>query len=325
MKSMQILFSVLLFSCVNSVYAIQVPAPLVDTEWLAKHRDEVRILDVRSEGKSFTAQPKITMDKKSGKKRVRKVGGHIPGAVLVNNKNVRATRVIDGREVQKMLPDKDAFAGLMRKSGVNSDSAVVIVSKGRNSGDVTSAARLYWQLKYYGHDNVAILDGGFAQWLIDDRKISLAASKPAGEGDWKAAAKRREILATSDDVAAALEGKSTQLVDTRSLGQYLGTWKKSYVYAKGHIPGAKIFPNELMTRTGAPAKFNSLEELREAFAALGIDPAAETVTYCNSGNLASVGWFIQHELMGNGKARLYDGSMHQWTLEKRPVTALQME
>jgi thiosulfate/3-mercaptopyruvate sulfurtransferase len=74
-----------------------------------------------------------------------------------------------------------------------------------------------------------------------------------------------------------------------------------------------------------PARFPSVEELSKLYQAMHLQDAAPSIAYCNSGHLASGGWFIQHELLGNKNVKLYDGSMHEWTLEKRPVKAMVME
>lgn len=303
--------------------AAKIPAPLVETGWLARNANNVVILDVRKDVKSFTAKPKYKRDKKTGKLKFVAVGGHIPGAILVDYGKVRVNRKINGRTVTKLVPERAAFEALMQGWGVNKDSAIVVVSKGENHGDMTNATRLYWQIKYFGHDNVAVLNGGTAQWIIDRRKLSMAPSKPA-TGNWLAAAERKEILATSDDVAKAMK-QGKQLVDTRSLVQYIGTYKKSYVYAKGHIPGARNFPVDLVTSVSMPARFTSVSDFKKLAAAMKVNTGAETITYCNSGHLATGAWFMMSEVMGNKNVRMYDGSMHEWTLEKRPVTAMKME
>jgi len=307
----------------NMAFAASVPGPLVETDWLAKNQNNVVILEIRKDIKSFTKKPVFKKDKKNSKSKLKKVAGHIPGSILVNYKKLRTTKTIDGRKVQKMMVSKRAFEKVMQEAGVNKDSAVVIVSKGVGNGDVTMATRFYWQMKYYGFDNMAILNGGMAQWIIDKRAVSSKASK-AKKGNWLATAERNEILATSKDVEAAIKAK-TQLVDTRAISLYLGTWrKKSYVFANGHIPGAKPYPNELLTTT-MPAKFLKISDSKSLFNQLGINPNNKSVTYCNSGHLATGSWFVLSELMGNKNVKMYDGSMHQWTLEKRPVTKLKME
>lgn len=319
-----LLVAAFMLSWSGLVSAIQVPGPLVDTDWLAEHRADVVVLDVRKDTKSFTRGPAYKKDKKTGKKMLVAVGGHIPGAVLVNYKQVRTKRNVGGKLVTRIVPLQADFEKLMQQSGLNRDSAVVIVSKGEGTGDLTMATRLYWTLKYFGHDNMAILNGGMAQWTIDGRKVETGPARVAA-GNWQAGEIRSEILATTEEVSSAVQAGSSQLVDNRSVSQYFGTNKKSYVYAEGHIPGARVFPNELMNTAGGPAKFLPKDDLEKLLQAMSINPGAESITYCNSGHLASGGWFIMSELLGNRKTRLYDGSMHEWTLEKQPVNAMQME
>jgi len=299
------------------------PGPVVETNWLAKNQAKVVVLEIRADVKSFTAKPVFTKNKKTGKLKLKKIAGHIPGSILVNYKNLRSDKKIDGRTVQKMLVGKTAFEKVMQDAGVNKDSNVVIVSKGESNLDLTMATRFYWQMKYYGHDKMAILNGGMAQWLVDKRKVSITKTKPK-TGNWIASAERNDILASSKDVEAAIKNK-TQLVDTRDLSLYLGTWRKnSYVYADGHVPGAKSYPNELLS-TQMPAKFITPADSKALFEQMGIQPAKQSITYCNSGHLASGSWFVLSELLGNKKTKLYDGSMHQWTLEKHPTVKLKME
>lgn len=318
-----LLISLMGFMWVNMVFATNLPGPLVETDWLAKNQSKVVILDIRKDVKSFTKKPIFKKNKKTGKQKLKKVAGHIPGAILVNYKKLRTTKNIDGRKVVKMIVSKSAFEKLMQASGVNKNSAVVIVSKGQGDGDVTMATRLYWQMKYYGHDSMAILNGGMAQWIVDKRAVSSKASK-ANKGNWLVTAERSEILATSKDVATAVKAKS-QLVDTRSISLYLGTWrKKSYVFANGHIPGAKPYPNELLS-SKMPAKFLKVSDSKSLFEQMGIKTDKESITYCNSGHLATGSWFVLSELMGNKNVKMYDGSMHQWTLEKHDVTKMKME
>ncbi|MCK4742863.1 MAG: sulfurtransferase [Sulfuriflexus sp.] len=322
LRHLVIFLGLLLFNL--SLQAATLPGPVVDSAWLAKNLDKVVILDARKDIKSFTAKPAYKKNKKTGKLKLARVGGHIKGAQLVNYKKVRAKREIDGKTVTRMLPVKADFEKLMQAAGLSKNSAVVIVSKGQSGGDITIATRLYWQLKYYGHTDMAILDGGMAQWLKDAHKVNTKPAK-ASKGNWVATAENKSILATSDDVAKAVKDKSVQLVDTRVLSQYLGTYKKSYVYAKGHVPTAKVFPVELLTYPSSPAKFTPSDDLAALAREFGIDTKKPAITYCNSGHLASGAWFVMSEVLGNKQAKLYDGSMHQWTLEKRPTTAMKME
>jgi thiosulfate/3-mercaptopyruvate sulfurtransferase len=304
--------------------AVELPGPLVEAGWLADHLDEVVMLDVRRDTASFTGQTRLLKKKGSGRLQILSIGGHIPGARLVDYAKVRATRDIDDSEVTRMLPEAAAFETLMQDAGVDNDSIIVITSKGLTGDDVSQATRLYWQLKYFGHDAVALLNGGIGHWVLEGHPLVRTVQTPR-RGTWTATAQRTEILATSAEVAEAVAGDDAQLIDYRPLGAYLGTWKPSYVYEKGHIPGARPFPEELMTTRGAPARFPGTGRLRKLYEAMKLDPGVPSIAYCNSGNLASTGWFIQHELLGNDRVRLYDGSMHQWTLEGRPVQRMELE
>ena len=317
-----VLFFTLSFFSQGVSAGVKLPGPLLETDWLAKNKDKVIILDVRKDVKSFTAKPRYRKDKKSGKKKLVRVGGHIPGAYLVNYKKVRSSKIIDGKKVTKVVPEKNDFEKLMQEIGLNKGDTVVVVSKGESNGDMTMASRLYWQLKYFGHKDLAILNGGTAQWIIDKHKISSKAKKQK-KGNWAATSGDKSIFASSLDVAAAVKNKDTQIVDTRSVSLYLGTWRKSsYVYSNGHIEGARNYPNELITKPTLPARFITKKNTQALMASLGIDPASKSITYCNSGHLASGSWFLLSEVMGNKDVKLYDGSMHQWTLEKRPTTSV---
>ncbi len=303
--------------------AADMPKPLVETDWLAKNLEQVFILDVRKSKESFIAKPVYEKDKKTGKINLVKVGGHIPSANFVLYKNVRGEQKINGATIKYMLPDKSVFESLMQQTGLNNDNPIVLVTNAENDFDVTMAARIYWQIKYFGHDEVSILDGGTAQWLVDGYDITSTPSTHS-TGNWQAKEERKELQANSDDVAAAIDN-NIQLIDVRPLGQYLGIHKSSKVSDKGHIPSAKSYPVELIASKKIPVKFSSMTELQEVSDALGIKSDVESITYCNSGHMAAGGWFVMYALLGNENVKLYDGSMHQWTAEKRPVVKMKME
>lgn len=306
-------------------YAVQLPDVLVETQWLADNLSQVVVLDVRGDLQSFTSDPEFIKDKKTGKQRIVKIGGHIPGASLVNFKKVRADRKISEKIFKNMLPEKIAFEKLLQNAGVNKNSTIVITSKGASGSDVLMATRLYWQLKYYGHDSLAILNGGMAQWLLDNRKI-ITTSKPSSQGDWIASAERDELLATSEEVfEASSQTKSDQLIDVRPIGQYLGTHKSSSVSAFGHISAARNFPTELLFSNGMSAKLTSKQQAMQLVDALNIKSEANKIVYCNTGKMASGGWFFFSEVLGYKNTQLYDGSMHQWTHEGRPNVTMVME
>lgn len=306
--------------------ALQVAGPLVDVDWLSKHKNEVVILDVRKDTKSFTAKPKkkggIAGMQGCGAKKGSgiRVAGHIPGANLVSWKKVRANRKVDGVELIKLVPTKTEMEALMRNHGVNNNSAVVISMKGAESKDVTFATRLYWQMKYWGHENVAVLDGGTAAWAAAGHAVSRNKSKPA-KGNWVAKGPNRAILASTSEVEKAVDD-GTQIIDARTEDFYLGTSQKDYVYGAGHIKSARVFPHELIVQGNTAATFLPLNKLKALMSVKGINPGVATVTYCDSGHLSTGQWFIMHELLGNKQAKQYDGSMHEWTRLKKPTNSI---
>ena len=305
------------------VFANTIP-PLVETKWLASQLNNVVVLDIRTDNKSFHSKPTYYKNKKTGKQMLSRVGGHIPGARLVLYKFVRGDRLIAGKVVKHMITPSDKFEALMQQAGINKDSHIVITTNAEESFDLTMASRMYWQVKYYGHDNVSLLNGGTAQWLIENHEISTSLEKHS-VGNWIAQQEREDLFADSEDVHTASSDDATQLVDVRPLGQYLGTYKSGKANTKGHIPSAKVFPIDLVSSRSMPVKFSPINELRQLANALGINDQQALITYCNSGHMASGGWFVFHEILGNNQVKLYDGSMHQWTLENRPVISMKIE
>ena len=302
-------------------WALQVPGPVVDGEWLARNKAEVTVLDIRPDQKTFLTAPQFQTDKKTGKKVLVELGGHIQDAAPIDNASVRVERSIKALKVKFMLPQRDDFEKLARQWGVRQGRPVVIVAAGQHPADMNEAARLYWQFKVYGEDNIAIVDGGTAAWLAEGRDITTAPTSVV-EGNWSAKPERTEMVATSEEVEKAVAGKGVQLVDARNASQYLGLSKKDMVSGYGHIPGAKNVSSELLTTDGTATRMLSLATYRDIYKASGVDPQAPVITYCNTGTLAAGNWFVLSELLGNQHTRLYDGSMHQWTLEKRALQSV---
>lgn len=279
----------------------RLPGPLVDVAWLQEHLDDVVVLDVRRDPDQFGE-------------------GRIPGARLLDWAAVRDDRIIEGVEFQKILPELATFESLMQAAGVDNGDAIVVTSPGAAATDITIAARVLWQLKYFGHDAVALLDGGTAAWT-DEGGALETGDAASTEGGFRVLTERPELLAESEAVLDWLDAEGVQLIDNRPQPFFLGLEQENYVYAPGHIPGAINIPFTLNTVSGAPAFIRDPDDLLAAYRALGLDPAAEElIPYCNSGHVSALTWFVLHELMGLEQARLYDGSMHAWTLdETRPV------
>jgi len=293
--------------------AAQVPGPLVETGWLADHQEEVVILDVRNDASSYLGKPVGPTKKPNLKKLV----GHIPGAISVPWKKIVAKGEEQGKKLKGMLPSPKAFAELMQASGVSKDSAVVIAGRGSTAKDQAFATRLYFSLNYFGHDNVALLNGGTAQWAKEGRPLSyMATAEKPVKGDFIVVEIRKHLIANTSDVENAITQGDVQLVDCRTEDFYLGAnYKRKFVSPehKGHLSGAKTLPFVLVAENWAPAKLFSRDEIRKVAALKGVDLTQPTITYCNTGVIASLTWYVLHELEGNQQTQLYDGSMHAWS------------
>lgn len=287
----------------------KLPGPLVSADWLAGNRGAVTILDVRAEPRTFTAE------------------GHVPGSQLVAWKDVRVKKSEEGELLEDMLPPPDQFAQLMRKAGVKAGDSIVISSRGLDADDIFMATRLHWQLRYYGHEQVAVLDGGVAAWAAANHAVAKTPARPKSPGDWSVVVERRELVARTSDVTKAIQTRNPTLADARPLRDYLGLeYYEQKVAAPGHIPTAKHLDSSLFLLPVRPVKFRPIAEIRQIAAGLGVPLDKPAITYCNTGDWASGAWFVLHELLGNRSAALYDGSMHAWSRSReRPRTLFKLE
>jgi thiosulfate/3-mercaptopyruvate sulfurtransferase len=280
----------------------KLPGPLVKAEWLAENLNDVVVLDVRKQIESFSDE------------------GHISSAVLVNSKKVRVTRTIDGVELTRMMPAAEPFAQFMADHGVSNDSTVVITHRGETPGQVAGAARLYWQLRYYGFDSVALLDGGNKSW-VESLEELVTDVAPVVNGKFSTRTERPEILATTSDVELALKKGDVTLIDTRPMRYHIGLGKRDYVFAYGHLPGSRNFNYKFLNPEKGISVYSPVDKVEKAFKAMHIDPSAPAILYCNSAFECSSVWFYMTELMGNKNVSIYDGSLHEWTMkESRPMT-----
>ncbi len=124
---------------------------------------------------------------------------------------------------------------------------------------------------------------------------------------------RADLLASKDQVTQAL-GAGTVLVDNRPNNQYLGVNKLGRTKRYGTLPGARNLPENWVTVNGG-GTFRDRATLEKLYAAAGVPTSGAQISFCNTGHWASLGWFISHELLGNGEARLYDGSMIEWSAD----------
>ncbi len=212
-----------------------------------------------------------------------------------------------------MLPDAAAFAGHMARLGIGDGMRVVVYD---TVGSMT-APRVWWMLRSFGHDDVAVLDGGLAKWLAEGRPAD-AATPAQGAGQFTATV-RAHMVRDLAAIRANLDGGGEQLLDARGAGRFAGTDPEPRPNCRsGHIPGSLNLPyGDLIdgeTKTFLPA-----DALAERFAGAGLEPSRPVVTTCGSGVTACVLALGLH-LLGRDDVAVYDGSWSEWgTRDDTPV------
>ena len=324
MKHVRILLALALTAFAAIVQAVNLPGPVVSADWLSQNLAEVQVVVVTGDTAVFTRAPEIATDPKTGKKVVTEVGGHMAGASLFDFKKARVEKAIANAKVKFLIPEMADFEKLVQGIGVNAGKPIVLVPLGQDISDVDEALRVLWSFKVYGEQNIAVLDGGLAGWLADGKPVTTAAAaKPAG--NWVGKGVDSALVATGDEVAQASKSGKAALIDARPAPQYFGIVKSASITAGGHVAGARNFAPDILTRSSNGALYFLGKATYEALLKqIGVDPAAPAITYCNTGHLASGAWFMAHEIVGNKDVKLYDGSMHYWTLENRPVVTVPM-
>jgi len=242
------------------------------------------------------------------------VRGHIPGAVNSNyaKDGWREERASD--KVPDMLPVKlDGLGEMIGKLGIDNGTHVVLVPAGMSSTDMGVGTRVYWTFKVLGHDNVSLLDGGMAAWT-KDKKNPLQTGAPRIEPKTFKIAVRKDMIVTMDDVKKA-KAAGVLLVDNRPEDQYVGINRHPKATQSGTIEGAKNLPNGWLTVNGM-GEFRDRSQLDQLYKVASVPTSGDQINFCNTGHWASVGWFVSSELLGNKKAKLYDGSMTEWTMLK---------
>ena len=322
MKKMYWLFAIALTMLVGLVQAVTLPGPVVSSEWLANNLSDVQIIEVRTDLASYLRNPEFDTDKKTGKKFLVEVGGHINNSSLLDFKKVRVERLVDGKKIKFLIPEKADFEKLVQSLGINVDKPIILVPIGQDMSDIDEALRTYWTFKVYGEDQVAVLDGGIAGWLSEGREYTTTNNQKT-TGNWIGKAERKQLIASSDEVAAASKGGKPQLLDARQPAQYLGLAKRPDVLTFGHIAGSKELAPELLAKASNGALYFWPKKTYDALmSANGLSTKNPTIAYCNTGHLAAGGWFVMSELVGNKSTKLYDGSLYLWTLEGRPLVGV---
>ncbi|MEU6503464.1 sulfurtransferase [Streptomyces californicus] len=229
--------------------------------------------------------------------------GHLPGAVFVDLDQDLASPAGDGG--RHPLPDLEVFGAAMRRAGVGQDTPVVVYDGGQG----WAAARAWWLLRWAGHRDVRVLDGGLAAWTGD---LSTDVPHPA-EGDFRP---KPGALPTLDADSAAAFARSGLLLDARAAERYRGD-VEPIDRVGGHIPGAVSAPTD--ENTGADGRYLPAEQLAARFAGLGAEAGAEGVgVYCGSG-VSGAHQVLALEIAGL-TGILYPGSWSEWSADpSRPV------
>jgi thiosulfate/3-mercaptopyruvate sulfurtransferase len=164
-----------------------------------------------------------------------------------------------------------------------------------------------------GHDNVSLLNGGMAAYAKDkNNRLEPGAVTPAPK-TFKARP-RKEMLATMDDVKKAVAGGQATLVDNRSEDLYAGITQSPKTKQAGTLPGARNIPTSWLTMNNS-GQLRNRAQLEQLYKLAGVAATnGEQIYFCNTAHLSSLGWFVSHELLGNKQAKLYDGSMAEWTI-----------
>ena len=264
------------------------PESLVSTEWVVEHGGgaNVRLVEVDVDTSAYEQ-------------------GHIAGAVGWNWQSQLQ------QPVRRDLASKEEIEQLLGSCGIGKDTTIILYGDNNN----WFAAWAFWQLKYYGHGDVRLMNGGRAKWEAEGRPLTTdvpsyaATAYAASEGD-------QSIRAYRDQVLALVNAGSISLVDVRSPAEFSGellapaNLPQEGSQRGGHIPGASNIPwAQAVAEDGT---FKSADELRALYGGQGIDGSRETVAYCRIGERSSHSWFVLTQLLGFENVRNYDGSWTEW-------------
>jgi thiosulfate/3-mercaptopyruvate sulfurtransferase len=264
------------------------PEAIVDADWVEAHLNDpnVRLIEVDVDTSAYEQ-------------------GHIPGAVGFNWQKELQDQVI------RAPISKEQLEELLSRAGVSNDTTIVLYGDNNN----WFAAWAFWLLKYYGHKDVRLLDGGRVKWLAEKRPLTTEVpSYPRSE--YHAEEPHREVRAFRDEVLSRLGKSGVALVDVRSPGEYSGellappNLPQEGAQRGGHIPGAVNVPWASAVREDGT--FKSADELRSIYESKGVTPDKEVIAYCRIGERSSHTWFALRYLLGYPDVRNYDGSWTEW-------------
>jgi thiosulfate/3-mercaptopyruvate sulfurtransferase len=264
------------------------PEVLVTTEWVANHLNDpnLRLIEVDVDTSAYDQ-------------------GHIPGAVGWNWQ----TQLQD--TLRRDLADQRSFGQLAGSAGITPETTVVLYGDNNN----WFAAWGFWQLKYYGHNDVRLMNGGRKKWLEEKRTLStgVPAIRPTV---YTAKSPDTSIRAKREDIFSVLERRSAaHLVDVRSGDEFTGKviappGMTETAQRGGHIPGAASIPwAQAVAEDGT---FKPADALRQLYGGKGVTGEQEVIAYCRIGERSSHTWFVLKYLLGYKHVRNYDGSWTEW-------------
>jgi thiosulfate/3-mercaptopyruvate sulfurtransferase len=260
---------------------------LVETDWVAERLedDSIRIVEV-DENPALYAE------------------AHIPGAIGFDWKKDLQD------QVKRDFLGPEAFSELMGSRGISNDHTIVLYGDRNN----WFAAYTYWYLKYYGHDNVRLMNGPREKWVSEGRPTTTDVPDYEAQ-TFEAKAGDDAIRAKRDEVQQALD-QSTRLVDVRSPQEFSGEliamagYEQEGAQRSGHIPGAASVPwAQAVQEDGT---FKAADDLRQLYTDKGVVNGDPVIAYCRIGERSAHTWFVLHELLGIDDVKNYDGSWTEW-------------
>lgn len=268
------------------------PTPLVSTAWLAEHLGAPGLVVVDASSYLATANRDA---------RAEYLAGHIPGAVFADLEALHD----ETSPLPHTFPSAAHFAERAGRLGIGNDAAVVVYD---TSGQNFSAPRLWFMLRAFGHDRVAVLDGGVRRWVLDGHALQEGDVTPV-RASFVARPDERRVL----DVAAMKTLMGTpgaQVADARSPGRFAAVEPEPRPGVRGgHIPGSRNVHYARLVRDDGTLR--PVEELRAIMTEAGIDPARPVVTSCGSG-LTACAIVLALDALGAPPAAVYDGSWTEW-------------
>ena len=266
---------------------------LVTTDWLAAHLDDPKVVVI--DGTYHLPTAKRDADAEFPE-------GHIPGAQRFD-----IDKVCDLADpLPHMIPSAEAFAKAASALGIDGDTMVVAY----DVYGLQSAARTWWMFRLFGHDKVAVLDGGMPKWQAEDRPMETGPAKTRPATDFKATF-RPTLVKSRGDVLAAVKAGDMQIVDARPAGRFTGEEPEPRAGMRsGHIPGSRSMPSSEFTDKSTKTMVDT-QTLAAKFKAAGIDPSKPTISSCGSGVTACIIALSAFRLGHPGMA-VYDGSWSDW-------------